>query len=154
MNDKIPLDFQDLTRRLKALSLPEVDVVVGIASGGTVPASLVAFHLDAPLRLIHLNLRDEENRPRRDAPELLQPFDAPLPGSRVLLVDDVSVSGATLEAARGHLRGCAVTTLAFKGKADLVLVPEVADCVVWPWKPEKPQELPVGDVGLPVRTDR
>lgn len=136
---KVELDFLDLTRRLKALELPEVDVVVGIASGGTVPASLVAFHLGAPLRLIHLNFRDPENRPQRQAPELLEPFAAPEQGSRVLLVDDVSVSGATLDAAREHLAGCTVTTLAFKGRADYVLVPEVASCVVWPWKSERAQ---------------
>ncbi len=136
MSEKVPLDFQDLTHRLKALRLPAVDVVVGIASGGIVPASLLAFHLSVPLRLIHLNLRDAENRPRRAAPELLLPFEPPPPGSRVLLVDDVSVSGATMSAALAHLPGCEVTTLAFKGSADLVLVPEVASCVVWPWKAE------------------
>lgn len=133
---RVDLDFRDLARRLKALSLPDVDVVVGIANGGTVPASLVAFHLDVPLKLIHLNFRDDANRPRRSAPELLLPFEAPEPGSRVLLVDDVSVSGATLRAGAARLPGCEVTTLAFKGRqgsADLVLVSEVASCVNWPW---------------------
>lgn len=138
MTEKVPLDFQDLAARLKAVTLPEVDVVVGIATGGTVPAALVAFQLNAPLRLIHLNLRDEDNRPRREAPELKHEFDAPPPGSRVLIVDDVSVSGATLRAARAHLPGCEVSTLVFKGnveKADFVLVPDVASCVMWPWSP-------------------
>ncbi|HET9026974.1 MAG TPA: phosphoribosyltransferase [Trueperaceae bacterium] len=130
---KLELDFQDVSRRLRALGLPEVDVVVGIATGGVVPASLVAYHLGAPLKIIHLNFRDPDNKPRREAPTLLEPFDGPAPGSRVLLVDDVSVSGATMAVARQHLAGCEVTTLAFKGKADLVVLPEVASCVVWPW---------------------
>ena len=76
---KVELDFQEITRRLKALTLPEVDLVVGIASGGIVPASLAAFHLGAPLSIINLNFRDEENRPRHEAPTLLEPFEAPPP---------------------------------------------------------------------------
>lgn len=131
---KVELDFQEISRRLRALALPEVDHVVGIASGGIVPASLAAFHLGAPLSIMYLNFRDEENRPRREAPELLAPFDPPPPGSRVLLVDDVSVSGATMAVAKRHLTGRTVTTLAFKGKADLVVLPEIASCVIWPWK--------------------
>lgn len=130
---KLALDFQDVARRLKELVLPEVDVVVGIGTGGVVPACIVAYHLGAPLKIIHLNFRDADNKPRRDTPTLLEPFYGPPPGSRVLLVDDVSVSGATMAAARQHLPGCEVTTLAFKGKADLVVLPEVASCVVWPW---------------------
>jgi len=131
---KVELDFLDLTSRLRAMAFPEVDHVVGIASGGVVPASLVAFHLGKPLSVMHINFRDEDNRPRREAPALLEPFTGPKTGSRVLLVDDVSVSGATMKVARSFLAGCEVTTMAFKGRADLVLLPEVASCVVWPWK--------------------
>ena len=132
---KVELDFQEISRRLKELTLPPVDHVVGIATGGIVPASLLAFHLGAPLSIIKLNFRDEENRPRRAAPTLLEPFEPPPPGSRVLLVDDVSVSGATMEVAKGFLDDCLVTTLAFKGRADHVILPEVASCVIWPWRP-------------------
>lgn len=132
---KVEVDFQEVTRRLKLLPLPVVDHVVGVATGGIVPASLVAFQLGVPLSLIELNYRDDENRPRHEAPTLLAPFEPPPAGSRVLLVDDVSVSGATMEAAKRYLPGCQVTTLAFKGRADHVILPEVASCVVWPWKP-------------------
>ena len=31
--DKVTLSFPDITRRLKALTLPEVDLVVGVATG-------------------------------------------------------------------------------------------------------------------------
>jgi hypoxanthine phosphoribosyltransferase len=51
----------------------------------------------------------------------------------VLLVDDVSVSGATFKLARELLMGATIATLACKGKADFVLFPEVAACVNWPW---------------------
>jgi hypoxanthine phosphoribosyltransferase len=130
---KPELDFSDLTRRLKALELPPADLVVGIATGGTVPASLVAFHLDLPLALISINFRDPANQPQRAAPELLAPFSVPATGQRILLVDDVSVTGRTLEVARAQLTGYSVTTLVFKGKADFVLLPEISSCVIWPW---------------------
>lgn len=51
-----------------------------------------------------------------------------------MLVDDVSVTGQTLELARSLLAGWKLTTLVLKGKeADFVLFPEVASCVNWPW---------------------
>ena len=142
--DKVTLSFPDITRRLKALTLPEVDLVVGVATGGTVPASLVAYELARPLRILTINYRDEDNQPRREAPELLELFtllpDALLPDAlppdplRILLVDDVSVSGKTLAVAKHVLHGHTLTTLVFKGKGDLVVLPEVASCVVWPWQ--------------------
>ncbi len=133
---KPELDFQDLSRRIRALDLPDFDLVVGIATGGTVPASLVAFHLGLPLRLMSINFRAADNSPQRPEPELLDAFSLEGPASRILLVDDVSVTGSTFARAREQLQGHEVTTLAFKGKADHVLVPEVSSCVVWPWKPE------------------
>ena len=138
--DKIALGLPEITRRLKALALPEVDLVVGVAAGGTVPASLVAYELERPLRMLAINYRDEDNRPRREAPTLLEPFALPpntLPPDplRVLLVDDVSVSGKTLALAKRVLQGHLLTTLVFKGKGDLVVLPEVASCVIWPWQP-------------------
>lgn len=130
---KPEIDFSDLTDRIRALDLPPVDHVVGIASGGVVPASLLAFHLRVPLSLISINFRDEENTPRRAAPELLAPFEAPVAARRLLLVDDVSVTGSTLARARAHLVGYEITTLVCKGKADFVLLPEIGSCVIWPW---------------------
>lgn len=134
MATKVALDFREIVARLEALNLPEVDVVVGIASGGVVPASLLAYKLRSPLVLFSINYRAEDNRPQRDAPELLQPVTLPPKPSRILLVDDVSVTGRTLELAKRLLEGYEVTTLVFKGQADHVVFPEVRECVAWPWK--------------------
>lgn len=138
-SNKVALEFPDIARRLQTLTLPEVDLVVGIATGGMVPASLVAYELACSLKVLAINYRDEANRPRREVPELLEPFALPgtLPGDalRILLVDDVSVSGKTLELAKRVLTGHEVTTLVFKGKGDLVVLPEVRSCVAWPWQP-------------------
>ncbi len=130
---KVALDFLEIRARILGLELPPFDRVVGIATGGTVPASLLAYELGVPLSFIYLNYRAEDNTPQRPEPEVLEPFAAPA-GERVLLVDDVSVTGRTWAAARALLPNCTVTTLALKGKADIVLFPEVASCVHWPWK--------------------
>lgn len=129
---KRPLTFDEIVDRLAALDLPEVDLVVGIASGGTVPAGLVAYRLGVPLQLLSIKYRDPQNRPQRPRPELLAPSPHPL-GRRILLVDDVSVSGATVALARELLAGHEVTTLVLKGRGDLVAFPEVGTCVLWPW---------------------
>ena len=131
---KVKLEFHSISARLHELQLPEVDAVVGIARGGIVPATMVAHQLGVPLVLLRINYRDDENKPRRVEPELLEPFALNPAFKRVLLVDDVSVSGATMNKAKGLLLGATITTLAFKGKADLVLFPEIRECVEWPWR--------------------
>lgn len=130
----VPLSFKEIAARLKSMDLPEIDLVIGIGSGGFVPAGFVAFHLNADLQVISMNYRDEKNNPRYEEPVLLQKPEWNLEGKRILLVDDVSVSGKTMNAALKLLDGFDVKTLAMKGKADFVLFPEIKDCVKWPWK--------------------
>ena len=130
----VPLSFKEIAERLKQMQLPEIDVVIGIGSGGIPPATFVAFHLNAELIVMTLNYRDEKNNPRFDEPKVLYQPEWQLEGKRILLVDDVSVSGKTMETARAQLAGFDVKTLAMKGKADFVLFPEIKDCVKWPWK--------------------
>ncbi len=131
-----PLSFSEISRRLRALPLPQVDLVLGIATGGTVPASLVAHQLGCDLQLVYVNYRDESNAPRYPEPVLFTLPPLPEGRRRILLVDDVSVSGKTMETVLPLLAGHEVTTLVMKGKADLVLFPEVKTCVQWPWKRE------------------
>lgn len=134
MDEKVSLEFVEIAHRLKQQELPDVDVVVGIATGGTVPASLVAYELGKPLLLLHINYRAEDNSPLYEQPKLLEiPPELKL-NQHILLVDDVSVTGKTLQFATAQLENHQVTTLVMKGKADLVLFPEVGSCVKWPWK--------------------
>ena len=130
----VPLSFREISERLKKTELPEIDLVIGIGSGGIVPAGFVAFHLNAELLVMSINYRDEQNNPRHEDPVLLHKPEMDLAGKRILLVDDVSVSGKTMNAALQQLAGYNVKTLAMKGKADYVLFPEIKDCVKWPWK--------------------
>lgn len=131
----VPVSFTEISARLRSVNLPETDLVIGIGTGGIVPASLVAFHLGCELQIITLNYRDETNTPRYDNPIIINMPEMPsLEGKRILLVDDVSVSGKTLNQALLHFQGFQIKTLTMKGKADYVLFPEIKDCVKWPWK--------------------
>lgn len=131
-----PLAFEDIAARLAAWRFPAgIDGVVGIATGGIVPASLVAQRLGVGLKLVAVNYRDEANEPRFAAPRPLAP--APDLGSwrRVLLVDDVYVSGESWRAARALLpANVEVLPFVFKGKVDFALIRDVSGCVQWPWK--------------------
>jgi len=133
---KVQLSFVDISQRLKNLDLPEVDWVVAIGSGGIVPASLLAHQLSKPLSLLSINYRAENNVPQHDTPKLL--MTAPLlpSTSRILLVDDVSVTGQTIAFAKSLLPHQNIVTLVLKGNADYVVFPEISACVHWPWKKE------------------
>jgi len=134
------LTLTQITTRLRAHRFPEnLDGVIGIATGGIVPAALVAHHLGLDLKLIALNYRDEANEPRHAAPQLL----APPPDlraaawRRVLLVDDVWVSGKSWHAARSFLPPppeVEVLPFVLKGKVDFALIRDIDGCVQWPWK--------------------
>ncbi|MBL9189115.1 MAG: phosphoribosyltransferase [Opitutaceae bacterium] len=132
-----PLDFSDITARLARWEFPAgIDGVVGIASGGVVPAALVAQRLGVGLKVIALNYRDEANEPRFAAPRLLSTVPDLGSWRRVLLVDDVYVSGRSWRAARDLLpRDVEVLPFVLKGKADFALIRDIDGCVQWPWKP-------------------
>ena len=131
----VPLSFKQISERLKTIDFPETDLVIGIGTGGVPAATMVAYHLNAELQVITLNYRDEQNNPRYKSPKVLSGLTHQLDGQNILLVDDVSVSGKTMNAALELLKGYRVKTCAMKGKADFVLFPEIKDCVKWPWKP-------------------
>ncbi len=131
----VPLSFTEISARLKTIHFPPVDLVIGIGTGGTPAATMLAYHLNAELLVMTMNYRDEKNNPLYETPQLLSLPNWQLTGKRILLVDDVSVSGKTMNAALEILEGYNVKTCTMKGKADFVLFPEIKDCVKWPWKP-------------------
>jgi hypoxanthine phosphoribosyltransferase len=130
----VDISFVDIREALDKFSMPDVDLVIGIAEGGLVPASLAAYKLAKEIKIIKINLRDENNNPRYENPKVLQSLNEEIRNKKILLVDDVSVTGRTLEAAKSLFPDNTITTFAMKGKADLVLFPEIKECVNWPWK--------------------
>jgi pyrimidine operon attenuation protein/uracil phosphoribosyltransferase len=101
-----------------------------------VPAALVAQHLRVGLKVIALNYRDDANQPRHAVPQLLAAVPELGVWRRVLLVDDVYVSGSSWRAARSFLPAeVEVLPFVLKGRVDFALIREVEGCVQWPWKP-------------------
>ena len=135
MSDKVALSFIEVCSALRNYQLPDVYAVIVILRGGIVPASLVAYQLDCDLHIVRVNYRNDDNKPVRTEPTFLDEFVLDLPkDSRILLVDDVSVSGKTLEVVRKKIARFQVQTFVLKGRGDHVLFPDIKSCVHWPWK--------------------
>jgi hypoxanthine phosphoribosyltransferase len=134
MAGKISLSLNEIEQRLEHFKFPDIDLVIGIASGGVFPAKLVAEILDTPIRFISINFRSSDNKPLYSNPKIIKKDDIPVGHKRLLLVDDVSVSGKTLHRAKENFKNYTVYTFVLKGTADFVLFPEINKCVDWPWK--------------------
>lgn len=130
------LSFADITARLAVWRFPEgIDLVVGIASGGVVPAALVAMRLGVELKVIAVNYRDDANEPRYTEPRLISSVPDLGSARRILLVDDVYVTGKSWQSARRALpKAVEVVPFVLKGRVDFALIRNVDGCVQWPWK--------------------
>lgn len=131
----VELALSEIENKIKSIDYTSFDLIIGIETGGKFPAQMIADYANISVEFIKLNYRDENNEPRYEEPvsfgEILEIDE----NSKVLLVDDVSVSGKTLNVAKKLLGHQNITTLCLKGKnADIVLFPEVKECVLWPWK--------------------
>jgi hypoxanthine phosphoribosyltransferase len=138
MSEKFPISFQAISEAIRAFSFPETDLVIGIGRGGVVPACLIAHQLEADLKIVRVSHRDDENKPKYKKPVIIGEINWDFYSHfRILIVDDVSVTGKTLQLIRDKLLDHKVTTFVLKGEADLVLFPDVKSCVAWPWKINK-----------------
>ncbi len=134
-DNKLPLSFKEISKAIRQYKFPEIDYVIGIAKGGIYPAMLIAHQLKLDFGFLHINFRDSENKPKYDEPRILMnPLKNLDKSKKILLVDEVSVSGKTIAKAKEILKGYEVITFVMKGKGDHVLFPDVKTCVIWPWK--------------------
>lgn len=143
--ESIKSSVETLARRMVAEN-PEVVVAVG--SGGLVVAGILSKILGVrDVRVMSMRKYSDEKPPRQvKAPPLIEHDNSgEVRGRHVLLVDDFSSTGETLEEARRHLyaKGAyKVTTCSLvsrvSGKAPDHYALSVAGCVVFPWELSRP----------------
>lgn len=130
----------ELARTIKQNQiLPEI--IVGVSRGGWLPARILSDLLDIPqLTSIRIEFYSEINQPNRE-PIITQPVPLPLHNKRVLLVDDITDSGKSLQLAKMELGKTAdkIYTLTLYHKPWSCLTPdfyfiETSKWVIFPWE--------------------
>lgn len=85
------------------------DYIVGLTRGGLVPANMLSQYLDVPMETLKVSFRDDNSAPESNlwmaedafgyVPEhnkILADFDYSLCAKKILIVDDINDTGATL----------------------------------------------------------
>ncbi len=118
------------------------DVVVGIARGGLVPSCVIADLLQTP-ELTSVTIESYVDIAQSAAqPTLKRCLQTDVAGKRVLLVDDISDSGKTLQLAKKHLQDSGaqqIKTATLYSKPDTATTPDYFEkqtCrwIVFPWE--------------------
>ena len=124
---------EEIQEKIDSLNFrEEFDLIVTIGRGGLEPAKLFQKKLGLKSKTFRLYFRDDNHQPMSEYPQLKKPLDFNVKGKRVLLIDDVSRSGKTLEKAKEILKDASlIKTLVINGKADYSLYNE--DCFIMPW---------------------
>lgn len=85
------------------------DYIVGLTRGGLVPANMLSQYLDVPMETLKVSFRDDNNGPESNLwmseeafgyvpkeERVLADFDYSLHAKKILIVDDINDTGATL----------------------------------------------------------
>ena len=125
--------FEEIVRKIREIKIKgRVDLVVGIAEGGIIPAYLIAKKLKKPVDFIWINFRDADNHPRWPSPKLTKSYLPNIRNKHILLVDDVSRTLSTFRKAKQCLVAAkSIKTLTFNGKGGYHLYNE--ECFIFPW---------------------
>lgn len=125
--------FEEMMERFRNISLDEnFDLIVAIAYGGIIPATILKQRLDLDMQLLKINLRDNDQKPKYDRPQLLAPINFEFKNKRILLVDDRVKTGASMRFAMELLQGAQmIRTFAVNGSADYSLYNE--NCFKFFW---------------------
>lgn len=125
--------FEEVLQRFREIEFKEnFDLIVAIANGGVIPAAILNQLLNIELNLLKINLRDSFQKPKFDAPKLLEPIDFEFNNKKILLVEDRIKTGATVNLALELLKEAKlIKTFAVNGQADYSLYNE--SCFRFPW---------------------
>lgn len=129
------LDFKEIAAGIAAWKFPEgIDGVVAIASEGIVPGALVAQRLGVGLKTISISYRNEVDEPQFAQPKLLSSVPGVGGWKRILLVDDVYITGKSWNAARDCLpKSAEVLPFVLVGDVDFALFRTGQRATQWPW---------------------
>lgn len=130
MNQKT---FSEIMERCINIQFDETfDIIVAIANGGIVPAGIINQRLNIDFQVIKINLRDANQKPKFDTPQLISPIDFEFADKKILLVDDRIKTGSTIEFAKTLMhKAKLIKTFAVNGNADYALYNET--CFRFPW---------------------
>lgn len=125
--------FEEVLERFRTITFAEdFDMIVAIANGGIIPAAILNQRLNIEIQLLKINLRDVNQKPKYDSPQLIAPIDFEFRNKKILLVEDRVKTGASLTLAINLLQGAElIKTCAVNGNADYSLYNE--DCFKFPW---------------------
>lgn len=125
--------FDEVMERFRTITFhDEFDMIVAIANGGIVPAAIINQRLQKEIHMLKINLRDENQHPKYDMPQLIAPIDFDFKGKRILLVDDRIKTGSTIKLACELMKEAEIIkTFAVNGNADYALYNE--SCFRFPW---------------------
>lgn len=135
----IPVSFEQIVSSApwEAMEKYSPDLVAGIARGGVILAAAAAFRLGVPLETVSASLYNDEKPAReKHGAVAVSLLNFSVSGMRILLVDDVSNTGRTMEAVKKALlaAGAAeVKTFVYAGKADFSCAP-FQKCLKFPWE--------------------
>ena len=125
--------FEEVLKRFRDITFDETfDIIVAIANGGIIPATILNQRLNIDIELLKINLRDPNQKPKYDSPKLISPVDFVFKDKSILLVEDRIKTWATVNFAIDLLNGAKkIRTFAVNGKADYSLYDE--ECFKFPW---------------------
>lgn len=103
--EKYRFSYQDIHRTVRSLAGRigaagyEPDVIVAIGSGGFIPARMLRTFIDRPILTVGVAYYDKDNKPTANPRKVqwIEEAERELRGKRILLVDEVDDSRATLE---------------------------------------------------------
>lgn len=125
--------FDEVLQKFREIEFHETfDIIVAIANGGIIPAAILNQRLHTNIQLIKVSLRDANQKPLYDSPQLVSPIDFDFKDKTILLVEDRIKTGASVQFAIKQLQGAKlIKTFAVNGPADYSLYNE--DCFKFPW---------------------
>jgi hypoxanthine phosphoribosyltransferase len=117
------------------------DLIVAVSRGGVVPARILSDLLETPnLSFMQIEFYTSINQTLQE-PILKQTLTTNVTGKKILLIDDISDTGKSLQLAKNHLQhqgAIEIKTATLYGKTQSITTPDfyekqTTDWVVFPW---------------------